>query len=263
VTPARVEAGGVELAVDDRGDGPPVVFVHGTAAGRSIWRETIDVLGDGVRAIAYDRRGYGESGAPEPYTGTTVGEQADDLAALIAALDAAPAVLVGHGLGAMAALDVLLRYGPLSRAAVLIDPPVLWLSPHGPEVMGELRDAIERGARDGGPSGAVEAFVQQTAGPGALTLYGATRADAARAATRAFAADLSAGPSWSATRRELRALDAPIVLVAGTRSPPVDREVTAALAELLPAARLVEVDAGHLAQLEAPDAVADAVRLLL
>jgi pimeloyl-ACP methyl ester carboxylesterase len=263
VTPARVEAGGVELAVDDRGDGPPVVFVHGIAAGRSTWRETIDVLGDEVRAIAYDRRAYGDSGAPEPYAGTTVGEQADDLAALIQALDAAPAVLVGHGLGAMVALETLLRFGPLARAAVLIDPPVLWLSPRGPEVVGDLRDVIERGARDGGPSGAVEAYLELVAGPGALELYGPARADAARAATRAFAADLSAGPSWSATRRELRGIDAPIALVSGSRSSAVDREVAAALAELLPAARRVEVDAGHLAQLEAPEAIADEVRGLL
>jgi pimeloyl-ACP methyl ester carboxylesterase len=263
LTPARVEAGGVDLAVDDRGDGPPVVFVHGTAAGRSIWRETIDALGDAARTIAYDRRAYGDSGAPEPYTGTTVGEQADDLAALIRALGAAPAVLVGHGLGAMAALDVLLRHAELARAAVLIAPPVLWLSPHGPEVVGELRDAIERGARDGGPSGAVEAFLTHVAGPDALTLYGRARADAARTATRAFAADLSAGPSWSATRRELRGLDAPIALVSGARSSPVDREAAAALADLLPAARLVEVDAGHLAHLEAPEAIADEVRTLL
>jgi pimeloyl-ACP methyl ester carboxylesterase len=35
------------------------------------------------RVIAYDRRGYGESGVPQPYTGTTVSEQAEDLAALV------------------------------------------------------------------------------------------------------------------------------------------------------------------------------------
>jgi pimeloyl-ACP methyl ester carboxylesterase len=260
LTPSTVEAGGVPLAFDDRGTGPAVVFVHGTAAGRSTWRETIDALGDGVRTIAYDRRGYGDSGAPEPYGGTTVGEQADDLAALIRALDAAPAVLVGHGLGAMVALDVLLREPGLVRGAVLIGTPVLWLSGHGPEVVGELRDAIERGARAGGPAGAVDGYLEHVAGPDAHALYGPDRIDQARGATRAFAADLAAGPSWAATRRELRAVDAPIALVTGTRSSPVDREVAAALAELLHSARSVEVDAGHLAHLERPDVIADEVR---
>jgi pimeloyl-ACP methyl ester carboxylesterase len=263
MTPTTVEAGGVALALDEHGDGPVVVFVHGTAADRSIWRETRAALGDGVRTIAYDRRAYGDSGAPEPYGGTTVGEQADDLAALIRALDAAPAVLVGHGLGAIVALDVLLRHHSLARAGVLIDPPVLWLSPRGPEVVGDLRDAIEAGARDRGPAGAVDGYLEHLAGAGALDLYGPDRAQAARAAVSAFAADLAAGPSWSATRRELRGIDAPIALLSGARSARLYREVGAALAELLPGAKLVDVDAGHLAHVQAPDAIAAQVRALL
>ena len=114
---ATIEAGGVALAVDDRGTGPGAVFVHGTAASRTVWRETIDALGDDVRTVAYDRRAYGESGAPEPYGGTTVGEQADDLAALVGSLAIAPAVLVGHGLGAMVVMDVMLRRADLVKAA--------------------------------------------------------------------------------------------------------------------------------------------------
>ncbi|MEA2421871.1 MAG: hypothetical protein QOF55_970, partial [Thermoleophilaceae bacterium] len=73
MTPATVEGGGVALAYDERGDGPPAVLVHGTATDRSVWRETVEALGEGARAIAYDRRAYGDSGAPEPYGGTTVG----------------------------------------------------------------------------------------------------------------------------------------------------------------------------------------------
>ena len=262
MTAGTVEAGGVALAVDDRGEGPAVVLVHGTAAGRSIWAETVEALGDGVRTVAYDRRAYGDSGAPEPYTGTTVGEQADDLAELLDSLGAAPAVVVGHALGAMVALDALLRHRSLARAAVLIEPQMLWLSPHGPEVVGDLRDAIERGARDGGPTGAVDGYLEHMAGPAALSVYGPERVAEAHAATRAFAADLAAGPSWSAPRRELRAIDAPVSIVTGTRSSPVEHEVVDALADLLPAARRVDADAGHLVHVEAPEVVAAEVRAL-
>lgn len=261
MTPALVEAGGVALAVDDRGgDGPAAVFVHGSAESRSVWDEVIDALGDAARCIAYDRRAYGDSGAPEPYTGTTVGEQADDLAALLGAIGVDGAVVVGHALGAMIALETLMRFPRSARAAVLIDPPVLWLSPRGPEVVGDMRDAIERGARDGGPAGAVEGYLEHVAGPGALDLYGTARADAARRDARAFAADLVAGPSWSATRRQLRAVTAPVSVVTGSRSSPVWHEVSVTLAGLLPTAKLIELDTGHLAMLEQPAAVADAVR---
>jgi pimeloyl-ACP methyl ester carboxylesterase len=261
--PATVEAGGLALAFDEQGAGQPIVLVHGAAGSRTIWRETVDALDGGLRTIAYDRRAYGDSGAPEPYTATTVAEQADDLAQLIEALAAAPAVLVGHGIGAMIALDVLMRRPELARAAVLIEPPVLWLSPRGPEVVAELRDGIERGARDGGPGGAVEAYLAQVAGDRAIDSYGPERAGAARADARAFAADLTAGPSWSVTRRELRALDAPVAIVSGTHSSPVWREVSAALAALLPGAKLVEIGAGHLSHLERPEAIAEQVRALL
>lgn len=261
MTPATVEAGGVALAVDDRGDGPAVVLVHGAASSRTVWDETVDALG-GVRTVAYDRRGYGASGAPVPYTGTTVGEQADDLAEVVRGLELGPAVLVGHALGAMVALDVALRYGDLVRGAVLIEPPVLWLSPRGPEVVGDLRDAIERGARDGGPGGAVESYLEHLGGADALDRYGPARLEAARADARAFAADLAAGPSWTASRRELRAVTAPVRMVTGRRSPPVWREVSAALVDLLPTAKLVELETGHFAMLDQPETVADEARAL-
>jgi esterase len=257
---STVEAGGVALAVEQRGEGPAVVFVHGAAASRSVWREVVDELGAGVRTVVYDRRAYGASGAPEPYTGTTVGEQADDLAELLQAVGVDGAVLVGHALGALIAMDTLLRFPGLGRAAVLIEPPLLWLSPHGPEVVADMRDAIERGVRDGGPGGAVEGYLEHVAGEGALDLYGPERAESARAGAQAFAADLAAGPSWTARRRDLRAITAPVSIVTGRRSPPVWHEVSVTLAGMMPTAELIELDTGQLAMLEQPAAVADAVR---
>ena len=259
-----VAAAGVDLAVDDRGgDGPAIVFVHDTAAARTTWAETIAALDPQQRTIAYDRRGYGDSQAPEPYTGTTVGEQADDLAALIDALDAAPALIVGHGLGALIALDVLLHRPALARGGVLVEPPLLYLSPRGPEVVGELRDAIELGAREhGGPAGAVDGYLEYLGGPDATSLYGDERIAAARAHSQAFAADLVAGPTWGATRRQLRSLALPVTIVAGQRTGIVTREVAAELDRLLPQSRLIEPDTGHLVQLEAADELAAAISAL-
>jgi pimeloyl-ACP methyl ester carboxylesterase len=260
VTTARVvEAGGVALAYDERGEGPAVVLVHGTATDRAVWRELRDELGDELRTIAYDRRAYGDSGAPEPYGGTTAGEQADDLAELIEALDAAPALLCGHELGAIACLDLLDRHPDLAGGAVLIEPPMLWLSAAGTDAVGELREAVATAARERGPGAAVQAFLE-AAGPDAPALLGEDRTSAARDNPRAFAADLAAAASWPAGRRELRAIEAPVTLVAGTRSEPARREATQVLADLLPNARLVELDCGHFAHLERPGELADALR---
>lgn len=251
-----VEAAGVALAVEETGAGPPVVFVHGTATDRSVWRETLAALGDGVRAIAYDRRAYGHSGAPEPYGGTTVGEQADDLAELIRALDAAPALLVGHELGALACLDLMLREPELARGAVLIEPSMLWLSPAGPDALSGLREVVEKAAYERGAPAAVAAFLEAVDGPRAVDRLGPERA---AVPPRAFAADLAAAASWPAGRRELARIDLPVTVLSGSSSSPVRREAAAALARLLPDAELVEVGAGHLAHVEAPAEVAAAI----
>jgi pimeloyl-ACP methyl ester carboxylesterase len=259
VTPATVRAGGVELAYDEHGEGEAVVLVHGTATARTVWRETVEALGDAWRTIAYDRRAYGDSGAPEPYSGTTVGEQADDLAELIERLGAEPAVLCGHELGALACLDVVVRHARLVRAAVLIEPPMLWLTPPGTDAVAELRETVATAAADGGAAGAVRAYLEAVGGPSATELLGPDRTEAALASPRAFAADLAAAASWSAGRRELRALETPITIVIGIRSAPVRQDAARALAQLLPNSRVVELDSGHFAHLERAGDVAAAI----
>jgi pimeloyl-ACP methyl ester carboxylesterase len=262
VTPAAtVEAGGVALAYDDSGDGPSVVLVHGTATARTVWRETIAALGShNARTIAYDRRAYGESGAPEPYGGTTVGEQADDLAELIQALHAAPASVCGHELGALACLDLIVRHPGLVDRAVLIEPPMLWLVAAGTDAVAELRESVAAAARDEGAAGAVRAYLEAVGGPEVVRLLGPERMRAAQASPRAFAADLAAAASWTGGRKELRALDKQVTLVSGTRSAAVRREVAEALAGMIPGARLEALDSGHFAHLERPSEVAAAIR---
>jgi pimeloyl-ACP methyl ester carboxylesterase len=79
------------------------------------------------------------------------------------------------------------------------------------------------------------------------------------AAPRGFGADLAAGASWPAARRELRAIDAPVAVIAGSRSAPARRDAARALADLLPNGELVEVEAGLLVHVEEPAAVAAAI----
>lgn len=256
----RVEGAGVELAYEEHGAGVPVVLVHGTALTRLSWREVAGELARDMRVIAYDRRGYGESGAPEPYTGTTIEEQAEDAAALVDALDASPALLGGHSAGALVALDLLIRRPELVRAAVLIEPPVFALSIHGAEALGAMRERIEEAARSGGPAAAVEAFLTADEGEELLERLGPERAEAIRASARAAFADFGAANGWEFTRRRLRAIELPVAVVRGTRSGPVWREVAAELAGLIGSAELLELESGHIPQLERPRELAAIVR---
>ena len=75
----RIPVGDIELAVAERGEGAPLLLVHGFPLDHSMWAEQIDGLGDACRVIAPDLRGFGESGVTE---GTvTMAQMADDLAA--------------------------------------------------------------------------------------------------------------------------------------------------------------------------------------
>ena len=150
----RVEGAGVELAYVAHGDGPATVVVHGMAA-------VPLVAGLPGRVVAYDRRGYGESGAPEPYVRTTVNEQAEDLVSVIGRLDLAPALLLGHDLGALVVLDVLLRHASLARAAVLVDPPAYAFVPEATEALSEERAGLEEAVRDGGPAAGMAWWLAQ------------------------------------------------------------------------------------------------------
>jgi esterase len=257
VTPT-LEVGGIALAYRESGSGEPLLLVHGTATDGGVWRETVEALPEGLRSIDYDRRAYGGSGAPEPYGGTTVEEQADDALALLEELHALPALVCGHDLGALVCLELLRRAPNQVRGAVLIEPPLLSLSPRGSDAMSELRETVRRAAADDGPAGAVRAFLAAVGGPLALDLLGPDRVKAATAAAPAFAADLAAAPRWAYTRRQLRAIDTPVIVLAGERGGPW-RKPAADLAELLGRARLESVDSGHFAQLERPGAVAGAI----
>jgi pimeloyl-ACP methyl ester carboxylesterase len=165
----------------------------------------------------------------------------------------------GHELGALACLDLAVRRPELVARAVLIEPPMLWLVAAGTDAVGDMREAVASAARDDGAAGAVRAYLEAVGGPGVEDLLGRERMDAALASPRAFAADLAAAANWSAGRRELRAVEAPVTLLAGTRSAPVRQEATRALGELLPESRLLETDSGHFAHVEQPGAVAAAI----
>jgi pimeloyl-ACP methyl ester carboxylesterase len=227
---AHVEGAGVALHYEERGAGPPLLVVHGMASDAAAWARAVDELAAaGTRAIAYDRRGYGSSGAPEPYAATTVQEQSEDAAALLQALAATPAVLVGAGFGAVVVLELVVRRPELARAAVLVDPPLHAFVPEATKALAVERELLEQALREGGPAAAVRAWLGAGADP--------ARADRAAAARLGFFADYAGQASWSPSRRELRAIGVPLAVVTGPETPSFVVAAADAVAALVPGAR--------------------------
>src|SRR5262245_6117240 len=125
----------VEIFYKDWGSGSPVVFSHGWPLSSDAWDRELKAVADaGYRAIAHDRRGHGRS--TQTYDGNDMDHYADDLAALLDALDVRDAVLVGHSTGGGEVTHYLGRHGSARvRKAVLLGavPPLMLQTPENPE----------------------------------------------------------------------------------------------------------------------------------
>ena len=233
----QIEGAGVALHYEERGAGPAVAAVHGMASDAAAWSEFLARVAEGgARGVAYDRRGYGRSGAPEPYAATSVQEQAQDAGAVVEGLGLAPAVLVGDGFGAMVVLELAVRRPELVSALVLADPPLGAFVPDAARALADERKLLEEALREDGPAAAVRAWLEERGGD---------RGAAARAEDNhvGFFADYAGQASWSPSRRELRGLAMPVAVVTGPATPAYVVAAADAVAALVPGVRRV-VDGG-------------------
>jgi non-heme chloroperoxidase len=139
-----------ELYYKEWGSGQPVVFSHGWPLDADAWEDQMFFLGSrGYRCIAHDRRGHGRSS--QPWLGQDMDTYADDLAAVVEALDLRDAIHVGHSTGGGEVARYIGRHGT-SRvaAAVLISavPPLMLKTPANPEgtpmeVFDKLRASVQ------------------------------------------------------------------------------------------------------------------------
>ena len=140
----RLTVNGVNLAVEVRGEGPAVLFVHGYPLDRTLWQHQLGAL-TGFRRIAPDLRGLGLSDAPD--LGYSMATYADDLAALLDVLHADQVVLCGLSMGGYIALEFARRYRSRLRGLVLMDTRGDGDSPEGRKGReGAMQLAREKGA---------------------------------------------------------------------------------------------------------------------
>jgi non-heme chloroperoxidase len=126
---------GTQIHYKDWGQGPVVTFSHGWPLTADAWDgQMLFLAQNGFRAIAHDRRGHGRSS--QASSGNDMDGYADDLAAVIEALDLTAATLVGHSTGGGEVTRYIGRHGTKRVAkAVLVAavPPIMLKSAANPE----------------------------------------------------------------------------------------------------------------------------------
>jgi pimeloyl-ACP methyl ester carboxylesterase len=253
----------VKLSYEIEGSGSPVVLVHGSWSDRHGWDRVAHTFARDFTVVRYDRRGHSES---ERAPGTTR-DDVRDLAALIEALDVAPAHVVSSSFGGIIGFHLAVWSPDLLRSLVSHEPPATSLVPAGHAARRAIDEASE-GERAvsaqieaGDHEGAARRFVDEIAfGPGTWErLPDPLRATFVRNA-ETFAEEQRDPEARWVDLEGLRAFDRPVLLTQGTVGPEWYGAVIALIAEVLPKpSRHVYRRAGHMPHGTHPDEYVETV----
>jgi pimeloyl-ACP methyl ester carboxylesterase len=260
-----------EISICEAGSGPPALLIHGLGATKVSFLPTLNALADSHRAIAVDLPGFGDSVKPiraayhPPYF-------ASSMTALLDALELERADVVGNSMGGRVAIEMGLRSPERVRRLALLAPSLAWRRPR--PWARYLRWVEPRlGLIQPAPRPIVEAIVRRVV-PGSdeewtaagidefLRSYLTPRGRAAfYAAARNIYMEEPYGPRGFWTR--LPSLTTESLFVWGRKDPVVPIRFAQHVRDALPQSKHLELDCGHVPQLERPRETHDALRRFL
>jgi pimeloyl-ACP methyl ester carboxylesterase len=256
----RVGVDGAELFYRESGTGSPILLIHGFGGNADVWGEAFALLGEDHRVVAYDRRSYSRSVAA-PVSDPR--RHREDAAALLRALDAAPATVVGWSSGGVVALDLAIHHPELVSALVLEEPPLHLKRRPGPRMVRAIATA-QLQSRFGNDSAASETFLRwafryTSGGTGYDRIP-----DGARETVVNNGAPNMAEFAWATgehlTKEEVAGIGCPVVCLAGELSDRSLARATRYLAGLVSQAEVRPIaGGGHAMHFERPREFAAAV----
>lgn len=253
----RVSVDGVELAVDVRGEGLPVLFVHGFPFDHAVWRHQVAALNRWKR-IAPDLRGSGDSTQPE--SEYTMARYADDLIAVLDAVGARQAIMCGLSMGGYIIFELLRRYADRVSGVVLCGTRPQPDSPEGQRG----RDESIALAREQGPMAVAERLLPRliaarTASeqPDVVQQY---MEMARRISAPGMIGALEAMRGRPDSTPDLAGIRVPTLVIVGTEDQVTPVAVAEQMSKAIIGSELAVIPtAGHLAPLEQPLATSRAI----
>ena len=276
---ASIELNGVKFEYVERGQGDPVVLVHGSQGDYRSFCDQVERFARSFRVIAYSRRYHWPNASIAEGSDYSMLEHVADLKALIEAFELGPVQLVGHSYGAFMGLLLASMEKAMVRSLVLTEPPVVPLvvsippkpshllklfltSPRMAIAVAKLGgrglDAAAAATRRGDREEALRLMGSAVLGPETFRSLSPERLAMARA--NFIDAEFLGSGLPALTVDQVRAVRCPVLLVGGERSPAVFGHLMSVLERLLPRVERVEIArASHLVHETEPGAYAAAV----
>ncbi len=242
---------GTRLFYEIRGQGEPVVLIHGGQLDSRMWDDQFEPYSREFRVLRYDVRGFGGSPPAE-----TVYSNEEDLAALLDYVGFPKAHLVGLSLGGGIAIDFALAHPDRVLSLSLAGPGLAGFEGGEPDEDQRFY-AILRAARDQGPDRANELWLKDP--------YMAPAMENPRLAPRLRLLSAENGHVWlrnymlerspqPPAAKRIGEIKAPTLLVLGGRDVPTIKKIVEALGKAVPGARTVGIPgAGHMVNMEKPE----------
>src|SRR5215472_6799354 len=239
---------GVELHYEERGQGTPVIFIHGSLSDGSYWHDQLPAFAEaGFRAIAYSRR-YNSPNKNNPRPGYSAVVDADDLAALIEKLHLGKVDVVGHSYGALTALFLAVRHPELVRRLVLCGAPAVSLLGHLPgdksaigketlaDIQARMVKPMQAAFRKGDEEAGVRVFIGYVMrDPQAWDNMSKAAHEETLKNVREWDVMMTTGESFpDLDPQAVRSIHAPVLLLSGEKSHPFLGLIDEELARLLP-----------------------------
>ena len=251
----KTKGNGISVAFERRGQGTPLVLLHGYPLDHTIWKEVAVLLENDFDLIMPDLRGFGESGAPAG--SYSMADYAADVISILDQLDIQKAAVVGHSMGGYVALAFARAYPGRMLGLGLVSSQTLADSPERKTSRyEEAEHVMAQGVKDVAEGMSVKLTADVPLQVRLKELILRQRPEGLAGALRAMAerpdmTDLLSG------------FKLPLILVHGLADALIPVERAENVNEAVTQARLTElINVGHMPMMEAPQLTAKSIRAL-
>lgn len=251
----KINVNGIQLAYERRGEGTPLVLLHGYPLDHHLWDEVVPLLEKTFDLILPDLRGFGQSTTVD--SAYTMDDLASDIAGLLDQLGIQKTAIAGHSMGGYVALAFARLYPERVLGLALVSSQVLPDPPDRKE--GRYKSAAE--VSENGIESVVATMTPKFTSNEILQAF--ARASMERQQPAAYVGALQAMAERMDSTPLLSSFQFPVILIHGEADAliPIDRAREVKVA--LPQAYLAEIPgAGHMPMMEAPEKTAEALKHL-